>query len=61
VSEIFNEGDELALDVYEGLVKNLTTGQSIQGKVYPPQLLEILEAGGMMPLFVERARKASRG
>ncbi|MFC1918791.1 3-isopropylmalate dehydratase [Chloroflexota bacterium] len=56
VSEIFNEGDELELDIHKGLVKNLTTGQSAQGKPYPPQLLEILEGGGMMPLLVEKAQ-----
>ncbi|MFC1940508.1 3-isopropylmalate dehydratase [Chloroflexota bacterium] len=60
VSEIFNEGDELELDVHNGLVRNVTTGQSIQGKPYPPQLLEILEGGGMMPVLVERARKAKK-
>ncbi|MFC2048577.1 3-isopropylmalate dehydratase [Chloroflexota bacterium] len=58
-SIIFNEGDELALDIYTGLVKNLTTGQSIQGKPYPPSLLEILEGGGLMPLLVKRAQKES--
>ncbi len=60
VSEIFNEGDELELDVSKGLIKNLTIGQSIQGKPYPPHLLEILEGGGIMPLLVERARKVSK-
>jgi 3-isopropylmalate/(R)-2-methylmalate dehydratase small subunit len=59
VSEIFDEGNEIELDVQKGLVKNLTTGQTIQGKPYPPQLLEILEAGGIMPLLVERARQAN--
>ncbi len=54
VSKIFNEGDELALDIHKGLIKNLTTGESIQGNPYPPQLLEILEGGGLMPLLVER-------
>ncbi len=57
VSKIFNEGDEVELDIHKGLVKNLTTGQSIQGRPYPPQLLEILEGGGMMPLLVDRAQK----
>ncbi len=56
VSKLFSEGDELALDLRSGLVKNLTTGQSIQGEPYPQQLLEILEGGGMMPLLVARAR-----
>ena len=57
VSTIFDEGDELELDIYKGIVKNLTNGQSVQGKPYPPQLLEILHGGGMMPLLVERAQK----
>ncbi|MBI2857963.1 MAG: 3-isopropylmalate dehydratase [Chloroflexi bacterium] len=57
VSEIFSEGDELELDIRKGLVKNLTTGRSIQGSPYPPQLMAILEKGGMMPLLVENALK----
>jgi 3-isopropylmalate/(R)-2-methylmalate dehydratase small subunit len=57
VSEIFNEGDELELDVHKGLVKSLTTGQSVKGKPYPPDLLGILEAGGLMPLLVEIVKR----
>lgn len=57
VSGMFNEGDEVELDVQRGVVMNLTTGQSLQGKPYPPQLLEFLKTGGIMPLLVERARK----
>ena len=60
VSDIFNEGDELELDLNKGLVTNLTTGQSIKGKPYPPQLLEILEVGGMTPLIVEKVRKLDK-
>jgi 3-isopropylmalate/(R)-2-methylmalate dehydratase small subunit len=56
VSKIFNEGDELELDIYKAQLKNLTTSRSIQGKPYPPQLLAILEGGGIMPLIVERER-----
>ena len=56
VAEIFNEGDELELDVYKGLVKNLTTGERIQGNPYPPKLLDVLEAGGIIPLLMERVR-----
>lgn len=57
VSAIFKEGDELELDIDKGIVRNLTTGQSLQGKPYPPQLLEILRGGGMMPLIIEKARQ----
>ncbi len=59
VSAIFSEGDELELDIVKGLVRNLTTGKSLQGNPYPPQLLDILRGGGMMPLLVKRAQKAS--
>ncbi|MBI2908534.1 MAG: 3-isopropylmalate dehydratase [Chloroflexi bacterium] len=54
VSNIFNEGDELELDVRSGLIRNLTSGDTIQGERHPPQLLEILEAGGIMPLLVKK-------
>jgi 3-isopropylmalate/(R)-2-methylmalate dehydratase small subunit len=54
VSQIFNERDELELDVYQGIVKNLTTGQSVHGKPYPPELFEILENGGMLPVLVAK-------
>ena len=60
VSRLFSEGDELELDLHSGLVKNLTTGQSIRGKPLPPQLLEILEGGGLMPLLVERVQKMKK-
>ena len=60
VSAIFNEGDQLELDVSTGLIKNLTSGQSIQGKAYPPHLLELLEGGGMLPLLVKQARKMDK-
>ena len=60
VSHIFNEGDELELDIYKGLVKNLTTGQSIPGEPYPRQLIEILENGGMLPVLVARVQKSKK-
>jgi 3-isopropylmalate/(R)-2-methylmalate dehydratase small subunit len=60
VSRLFTEGDELEFDAYRGLVKNLATGQSIQGKPYPPQLFEILENGGMLPALVARARQTKK-
>lgn len=52
VSQLFSEGDELELDLNRGLVRNRTTGQGLQDKPYPQQLLEILQGGGMMPLLV---------
>jgi 3-isopropylmalate/(R)-2-methylmalate dehydratase small subunit len=61
VSALFEEGDELELDVTAGTVRNLTTGRSIQGKPYAPQLLEILEAGGLLALLVKRVKASQAG
>jgi 3-isopropylmalate/(R)-2-methylmalate dehydratase small subunit len=60
VSELFNEGDELELDVLKGTVKNLTTGKSLAGRPYPQGLLEILEFGGIMPRLVEQAKQYTK-
>ena len=60
ISSMFKEGDELELDVSNGLVKNLTTGRSAQGKPYPPQLFELLENGGMLPAIVARVQKMKK-
>jgi 3-isopropylmalate/(R)-2-methylmalate dehydratase small subunit len=56
VSEIFQEGDQLELDIEKGLVKNLTTGKSVQGRPMDKGIIEMLEGGGIMPLIVKRAR-----
>ncbi|MBI4333326.1 MAG: 3-isopropylmalate dehydratase [Chloroflexi bacterium] len=54
VSRIFSEGDELEADIARGVIRNLTTGQSLRSSPYPPYLLEILDAGGLMPLLVKK-------
>ena len=60
VSRLFTEGDELELDIRSGLVRNLTTSQSIQGTPYPPRLFEILENGGMLSALVAKVKRAQR-
>jgi 3-isopropylmalate/(R)-2-methylmalate dehydratase small subunit len=57
VANVFGEGDELEFNIHTGLVKNLSTLQSLQGRMYPPEILTILEAGGMMPLIVAKCRE----
>ena len=57
VSKIFNDGDQIELDVVTGEVKNMTTGRSITCKPLPEHLLKILEVGGIGPLFLEKARQ----
>ncbi len=49
-------GHRLRVDIKSGLVENLTTGKSLHGN--PPQefLLEMLQAGGLIPMLKSGSR-----
>ncbi len=49
------EGDRLTLDPVKGEVKNLTNGESYACQPVPAHLLEIVEAGGLVP-YLEAIR-----
>jgi 3-isopropylmalate/(R)-2-methylmalate dehydratase small subunit len=48
VREHFSDGDRGAFDLRTGEVHNLTTGVDLTGKPWVPELLEILDAGGLI-------------
>jgi 3-isopropylmalate/(R)-2-methylmalate dehydratase small subunit len=48
VREAFSDGDRAAFDIRTGEVQNLTTGRVARGRPWPGELLEILEAGGLI-------------
>ena len=41
-------GDELEVDVAEGLIKNLTQGKEYQGETFPPFIQEIIAKGNLL-------------
>lgn len=41
-------GDELAIDLASGEIKNLTQGKTFHAKPYPQFMLEIMQAGGLL-------------
>jgi len=46
------EGDQIDIDREQGMeVRNLTTGEAIQAEAVPKIMLDILEAGGLVPYF----------
>jgi 3-isopropylmalate/(R)-2-methylmalate dehydratase small subunit len=51
VHEIAATGDRLRVDIAGGLIENLTTGQSLRGNPLPEFLLEMVRAGGLIPLL----------
>ena len=53
VSKI-NDGDTLSVDADTGVIKNLTTGVTIQCKPVPPFMKGILDKGGLVPYVKDR-------
>lgn len=51
VHALVNDGDQLRVDVRKGTVENLTTRTQLQGTAPSPFLLEMLEAGGLIPFL----------
>lgn len=61
VETIFEEGDTAEVDFDGGVVTNAGTGQSLPARRIPPQLLKIVQAGGVFDLLEQEgaiARKA---
>lgn len=51
VHALVDDGDRLRVDVRAGTVENITSGKSLQGKAPSAFLLEMLAAGGLIPLL----------
>jgi len=58
VSGMFAEGDQLEFDFEAAVVKNLTSGQTMQGPAMPTDLTAIFKAGGMLALLQQESRVA---
>lgn len=56
VSEAFDEGDELELELESARVRNITKGTKLQGEPLSPDMLAIIAAGGIIPTLKERLK-----
>ena len=54
------EGEELEIDVVAGSVRDLTQATTLSATKLPPHILELIEAGGMIP-WLERRIAARAG
>lgn len=51
VQDLVHDGDALRVDIRQGTLTNLTSGQSLQGKAPSAFLLRMLAAGGLIPML----------
>jgi 3-isopropylmalate/(R)-2-methylmalate dehydratase small subunit len=60
VQDLFEEGETAEVDFDTGTVTNTDRGKSLPGRTIPPQLLKIVEAGGIFPLLEREGAIAPR-
>jgi len=60
IEEIFEEGDVAEVDFDAATVRNATRGKSLTGRPTPPQLLELMKAGGIFPLLEKEGLISSK-
>jgi 3-isopropylmalate/(R)-2-methylmalate dehydratase small subunit len=54
VTDIVTEGDPVTVDLEEGSLRNDSSGEIVEGQPLQGKALEILEAGGLVPLTRQR-------
>ena len=54
VSEAFDEGDELELELETARVRNLSNGKELQGEPFSKDMLDIIAKGGIMTALQEK-------
>lgn len=59
IAQKVNVGDELGTDIESGVIKNLTSGDLLQGQPMPKFLIEIVKARGLVPYLRERLSSKS--
>ena len=58
IHDFVETGHRLRVDIERGIVANLTTGKSLQGTPPSGVLLQMLKAGGLIPLLKSDAGRA---
>ncbi len=54
------EGDKVAVSLLEGKITNLKSGKTYQAKPFPPFLVEIIRAGGLVNWAKKRLKKEEK-
>ncbi len=56
-AEATEKGHQLEIELESGRIDNLNTGQRYQAERYPPFMLEIIRAGGLVPYTKQQIEK----
>jgi 3-isopropylmalate/(R)-2-methylmalate dehydratase small subunit len=56
ITTLAREGDELEVQLRTGLIRNLTTGQELQGAAMPERVATVLQSGGTRAYVAEKVR-----
>ena len=56
IHDLVETGDRLRVEIEQGIVENLTSGKSLRATPPPDFLLEMLAAGGLIPLLHSGSR-----
>ncbi|MCJ7493603.1 MAG: 3-isopropylmalate dehydratase [Deltaproteobacteria bacterium] len=56
ISEAFDEGDELELELESARVRNITKGDELKGEALSKDMLAIIAKGGIIPALRERLK-----
>jgi 3-isopropylmalate dehydratase small subunit len=54
---LLRQGDEVEVDLEQGLVRSIVTGKELRFERLPKFLVEILDGGGLVPYVRERLRE----
>ncbi|HDI12791.1 MAG: 3-isopropylmalate dehydratase [Hadesarchaea archaeon] len=56
VREKFKSSDEVEVDLRKGIVRNVTTGEVFKAEPFPDFIMEILNAGGLVPYLKRKGK-----
>ncbi|TMF86570.1 MAG: 3-isopropylmalate dehydratase small subunit [Chloroflexi bacterium] len=59
-AEAIKEGDELEIDLDEGVIRNFTQGDEYRCDAFPPFMNELIKMGGLVPWVRERLKERAQ-
>ncbi len=57
IGSMVHRGDRLRVDLASGLIENLSTGENLQGQRISEYAMNILQSGGIKPMFLKITQK----